>query len=455
VLFKQIRSRHVHSRWRPSLGVVFLLLWVLFIIYATTLPFDFSASGELANARLRRLAENPLQGGRNLADIVSNVLLFIPLGFLLAMWRAGRGASFGATLVLAVLSGAILSGSVEFTQLFAPHRVCSFVDLATNTFGSTVGAVTGWIWARWLWPILSVRIRQLIVVRPLNACALAVAAGLVVAGLSPFDLTLKVADLKVAIKKVRPIPFGPPLEGNAPMRQPGLLASELLTWTLAGGLFALAAREAGRAGNRVLIWAVAAAGGLCLVIEAMQVVIPSRDADMTSVVLALCGSALGAAPLVRSAPGDARRWIRPAILIWSLAVVLTAWNPWSFAWPEPPFWKPEMVVPFWSYFGSRTVADLADVIGQALTFLPLGALLAARSWRQSFLGVISIGLVLATVLEIGQVFIPGRTPDISDVLSAAAGAGLGLALWRWGESARTTSMGVARYRIHPRTGLLG
>jgi VanZ family protein len=223
---------------------------------------------------------------------------------------------------------------------------------------------------------------------------------------------------------------------------------------LAGGLFVMSAREAGRTGNRALIWAVGAAVGLCLVIKAMQVIIPSRDVDMTSVVLALVGSALGASPMARST-GDARRWIMPAVLIWSLAVVLSAWSPWRFAWPQPPFWKPEMVVPFWSYFDSRSVADLADVIGQAMAFVPLGALLAARSWRQSFLGVILIGMVFATVLETGQVFVPGRTPDISDVLSAAAGAGLGLVIWRWGESARTTAKGVARYRIHPRTGLLG
>jgi VanZ family protein len=454
VLFKQIRSRIAHSRWRPSLALVLLLLWVLFIIYATTLPFDFSASGEVVKARLRHLAARPLQGGRLLADVVSNVLLFMPLGFLLATWRAGRGGSFGATLILAVLSGLFLSGSVEAAQLYAPRRVGSVVDVVTNTFGATVGAVIGWIWAEWVWPVLSIRIRQLLVVRPLTACALAVAAALVIAGLAPFDVTLKVADLNVAIKKARPIPFGPPLNGNAPTPKPWLWASELLTWTLAGGLFAMAARESGRSGKRALIRAVAGAVGLCVVIEALQVAIPSRDADMTSVVLALCGSALGALPWVRSGPVVTRRWIVPALAIWSLAVILTAWNPWRFAWPAPPFWKPEMVVPFWSYFDSRTVADLGDVIGQALAFVPLGALLAARSWRQSFLGVTLLGLGFAIVLESGQVFLPGRTSDISDVLSAAAGAGLGLALWRWGESARTTSRGVARYRIHPRTGLL-
>ena len=109
-----------------------------------------------------------------------------------------------------------------------------------------------------------------------------------------------------------------------------------------------------------------------------------------------------------------------------------------------------MIVPFWSYFGSRTLEDLTDVVGQAMAFLPLGALLAARSWRQSFLTAILIGFSFGLVLELGQAFLPDRTPDVSDAISAAAGAGLGLALWRWGEFARTSSMGATRYRVGPR-----
>ena len=111
-----------------------------------------------------------------------------------------------------------------------------------------------------------------------------------------------------------------------------------------------------------------------------------------------------------------------------------------------------MFVPFWSYFGSRTLEDLTDVVGQAVAFLPLGALLAARSWRQSVLNVVLIGFGLGTILEVGQVFLPARTPDLSDAISAAAGAGLGLVLWRWGESARTTSTGATRYRVGTATG---
>ena len=105
------------------------------------------------------------------------------------------------------------------------------------------------------------------------------------------------------------------------------------------------------------------------------------------------------------------------------------------------------MVPFWSYFDSRNLADLADVISQVLIFMPLGALLAARSWRQSFAGALMIGLAFGLVLEVGQAFLPDRLADVSDALSAAAGTATGLALWRWGAWTRTSSMGATRYRV--------
>jgi VanZ family protein len=189
-----------------------------------------------------------------------------------------------------------------------------------------------------------------------------------------------------------------------------------------------------------------------LAIETCQLAIPARDVDATSIVLALLGSALGSAVVVRSRDVEPERLIKPAIAIWCMAVIFTVWNPPFFTHPEPPYWRLERVVPFWSYFFSRTLDDLADVIGQVLIFMPLGALLAARTNRQSFAGALAIGLALGVVIEVGQAFLPGRTADISDAISAAGGTAVGLVLWRWGQWTRTSSMGVMRYRIG-RTGL--
>jgi VanZ family protein len=432
VALETIRFRLERLGWWPTPAVICLALWGLFIAYATLLPFDFSASGEQVAARLRLLWERPWSV-RSRADAIGNVLLFLPWGFLLAIWRAGRGRSLVATLCLALLSGAALSGSLELTQLFAPSRYPSVIDLATNTFGSVVGASVGWPVARWALPIASIRIRQLIGSRPLAGCALATAVGLVLA-------RLVAGTWKAATRKVRPIPFG---------SLAGLWAgtAELLTWMLVGGVFALAARESGRRGARALSWAVACGVGLRLAMEAVRRVIAGREVDPPSVVLATLGSAVGASTVAFAVSRDARRWITPALVIWGLVAVLGAWNPPRFTWPHPPFWRPEWVVPFWSYFDSRSLANLGDLIEAVLVFAPMGALLAARSWRQSFLGAALIGLGLGVGLEIGQVFIPGRTADLTDALSAAAGAGLGWSLWRWGESLRKSSQGAARYRV--------
>jgi VanZ family protein len=441
-----IRSPLAFRGWRPDPTAVLLVLWGLFIVYGTMLPFDFSASGEQVREKLGRLAEHPWRVGSR-TDVISNVLLFMPWGFLLAIWRAGRKASFVAAVVLAVVTGAALSAAVEVGQLFAPSRTTSFVDLATNTLGSTLGALIGWPSALRIWPGLSDRIRRLVAVRPMAACALATAAGLVFAGLAPFDVSLDVGDLKAAVAKARPIPFGPPLRGPTPPPEPWSWAGEFLSWALVGGLAALAARESGWRGARALGVVVAISGALGLAIEAVQVVIPSRAIDMTSVVLALLGSAVGASVVGRSASGSARRWILPALGIWGAIVALSALTPPDFAWPDPPLLRPERFVPFWSYYNRTSVADLADLLGQVLSFVPAGALLAAHSARRSLAGAALIGLGCGAVLEFGQIFLPGRTAELTDVLASAVGAGMGWGLWRWGESLRSSSQGVARYRV--------
>jgi VanZ family protein len=65
------------------------------------------------------------------ADLIANVVLFLPVGFLLTMlggrWWAG------------LLGGAALSATAETVQLFLPHRVASLLDVATNSAGAALG----------------------------------------------------------------------------------------------------------------------------------------------------------------------------------------------------------------------------------------------------------------------------------------------------------------------------
>ncbi len=377
-MLTRIRLHAARLIGRPSPAAVLLAVWGLFIIYGTLLPFDLSESADNVHERMRRLWDHPWRPSSR-TDLISNVLLFIPWGFLIAIWANGRGIRALTTLCVAILSAALLSGSVEFIQLYAPTRTTSFVDLTTNTAGSLAGALIGWPAARWLWPRVANKLSRMIAVYPLAGCAVTTALGLAFAGLSPFDVSLDVGDLKAAIAQSRPIPFGPPLRGPAPELKPWSWGGELLSWTLAGGVFALAARESRRHGLVAIAWSVLVAGCVSFAIEAIQILIPSREVDLTSVVLAVFGSAAGAFAVERSAVGSARQWITPALLVWAATVALSAWSPPHFSWPEPPYLRPERFLPFWSYYMSSRLTDFAGLFGQLLAFVPLGVLLAVRS----------------------------------------------------------------------------
>lgn len=101
---------------------------------------------------------------------------------------------------------------------------------------------------------------------------------------------------------------------------------------------------------------------------------------------------------------------------------------------------------------SSRLTDFAGLFGQLLAFVPLGVLLAVHSRQQSIARAVLLGMGGGFVLEFGQIFLPARTAEVTSVLMAAAGAGLGVALWRWGESLHRSSMGVAHYRIGPHAG---
>ena len=73
-------------------------------------------------------------------DVVMNVAMFVPIGFVYALSRA-RGRSGGyVSLGGALALGALLSGALELAQVFAPSRFPSVFDLIANTTGAGLGA---------------------------------------------------------------------------------------------------------------------------------------------------------------------------------------------------------------------------------------------------------------------------------------------------------------------------
>ena len=74
------------------------------------------------------------------ADVVTNVLAYMPLGVLLARWWRNRGVTLGA-IAIPTLIGGLLSFAMEFSQQFLPARIASLSDFLANMLGTVVGAL--------------------------------------------------------------------------------------------------------------------------------------------------------------------------------------------------------------------------------------------------------------------------------------------------------------------------
>lgn len=123
---------HRHTAALPLAG-----LYAGLIVYASLYPFD--------GWRVQGLAPwaflwAPLPRYWTGFDVVSNVLGYGPLGFLMSLAVQRLRPSWPAVALATVLAG-LLSLSMESLQVFLPARVPSNVDLLLNLAGACVGAV--------------------------------------------------------------------------------------------------------------------------------------------------------------------------------------------------------------------------------------------------------------------------------------------------------------------------
>lgn len=123
-----LRSLHRAAPW-------LLGLWALAVALATLTPQQTTLSAAVRNSMC------VVCGDRGAADAVLNVLLFVPLGTLLAA-RGWRGSAV-------ILAGICVALGIELTQLFVvPGRHSTAGDVVWNGLGGAAG-VAGWLALRW------------------------------------------------------------------------------------------------------------------------------------------------------------------------------------------------------------------------------------------------------------------------------------------------------------------
>ncbi len=81
-------------------------------------------------------------------DVATNVLLYLPIGYGLALCL-GRPRWRNLALVLAVFMGGVFSLALESLQQLLPGRIASNLDIFLNTLGALIGALLSLHHSRW------------------------------------------------------------------------------------------------------------------------------------------------------------------------------------------------------------------------------------------------------------------------------------------------------------------
>jgi len=136
------------SRLNRSFAIL-TAITVALIVYGSLYPFVFRRPIDDMGP-LRELIESWAEWhGR--ADFLSNIMLYMPLGFFAVLASRGN-ISVWKRLSVAIVVGGILSVAVELIQHYDEGRSTAAIDSYSNMLGTGFGAVAGWIMtenARW------------------------------------------------------------------------------------------------------------------------------------------------------------------------------------------------------------------------------------------------------------------------------------------------------------------
>lgn len=389
------------STAKPSgISRILALAYALLIAYGSLYPFTgwVAIPGEEAWSFLT--APWPRYISRS--DLITNVLVYLPLGLLIA--RALRAQLHPpAAVAIATLAGLLLSLAMEALQTFLPGRVSSRLDLVLNICGTLGGAVLAGLMQSPRSPLhrIGALRRQWFVPGRLADLGLVVIGLWALSQLTPLLISL---DLGLRRAGLPPWTPGYPMPFNF---------QQMWVYALGVGGLSLLLSLLTRTGRRIApVFAVFVAAVLLTKISVMGRYLSLEMA---------WGAMLGA--VFAGALGRGRRFLRLAL---AAAAILGGFALMELQ-PDPDA-LPMMVQDFnWIPFRGQmhNLAGYAEILSLFWPFVALGclAVMAARSgrrWRWALGGSLLI-LLLMFALEWQQQFIPGRRADITDVLLALGG----------------------------------
>ncbi|MDW2983314.1 VanZ family protein [Rhodanobacter sp. KK11] len=375
------RARSKHLR-RMLLGAC-----VCLIIYGTLYPF----TGWRTPGNFHRLFSAAALDHVSAADVLANVFLYMPLGFLSALGRRLR------TIPVILLAALLLSLGVEILQAFLPERVASWLDVATNVFGAGAGAVLATAAAMTHWPDGGWG-RNPALRLPGDRVAwlgMAALAAWGCAQLIPFVPSLDVSALKAGLQ-----PLWHTLQGARPVDLwcAAVYAAATAVLTITGGSVLRLRNRSG-------------AAAVCLLaVLPLKVLVTGRQLSPEALAGTCVGVALG---VVLWASGRRRALVGGALLI-PVYIVAEGLHPGA----------PNIVLHAFNWIPLHAqlaepingLANLADAVWPPLAL----ACLCLRLEMRSLWYLLPAVVLLLFAVEWTQLWIPGRYPDITAVLTGTA-----------------------------------
>lgn len=425
--------------------VMLTLLAAAFVLYGSLVPFNH-ASISLDEARGEIGAFLRMETIRvSRTDFVTNIALLVPFGFCLTGAIALNRTVVASTVILALILGTGLAGAAELSQIFFPDRTPSMADVFAQTIGNLAGIV-GWCLVG---PGVASGLRtwheERDGARRTTRVLGLLTAGIVVAELLPMDFTVRPAELAAKYREGR-ILFQPHLPHDLGLATFGDWLPDMLLRVPFGMLALLGWTRRGR--RRDLLAAIGL-GWLAVVgLELAQVLVWSRFADATDMLTGGIGVVAGALvaaviwkrvrPEDDTPPASLAPVARLGIGLWIGCLAVYHWSPFDFH-AEASFARQRLTgllaVPFASYAGLPPLDLIRDVLAKLALALVFGALLRvgspghparpSRTWTTFAIG---FGALVLTGLELGQLLLPARHADISDILVGGMGVILGFRL---------------------------
>jgi VanZ family protein len=344
----------------PTRAISFFWFYVCALLYLSLYPWQFLGQP-------RDLVWLPLYSRGTLLDGLLNVSFYVPLGAALFFTLDGGVAC----VLFATLTGGALSFGVEWTQRYIPSRMATYDDLIANSLGAALGAAMAFTWKS----LRKSRLHDLFARSFSPEGAVFAALWVLWHGLLLLPVVKHVGLPRAAVESAT-------------------------FWTdsvnVFFGFLAMSLALESRTKTTILLALLPVP-----VLAAYPPLLLARLFAAGTAILA--GRALGALRL---------RLPSVAFLVW------LAWEElWPFRWGSP---QPFLWFPFETLFSIRTELYYPVISGKL--FIYTAVVWAMRCRGARWLWALGLPVAVLAAGESAQRFLPGRTPELTDVVLMASGA---------------------------------